>query len=263
MVHYPYKPGLSERTVRLRSHPQAHTVPVLSEVWVFDCPRCGRDNVYLRHARPLADGTLVCRWCFGDGDAHDLHRCAGCGEMRPEADFAREPLTGVWAEIAGALGGQVPEIECAACRNPRATVDHLRPVRRDVPPVPVRRPVLLGSVPDRRAPRHETGHALTGLTPGTPARWGRTGHTGAFLAILRRTQNTQPSRSRGVRLDCETRAPRRSALCAISTTPLPDRGPTGVRDRHELRTGTCGQDVGHGDRNDKLLIVCSEGRCRL
>jgi hypothetical protein len=95
-------------------------------VRVFDCPRCGQGDWYLRAARPLADGTLVCRWCFTDDDAHDLVRCPGCGHMRPASEFERDPDP-VWDQIAAALGGRAPHKECLACRAPQ---DRSRPCER-------------------------------------------------------------------------------------------------------------------------------------
>jgi hypothetical protein len=90
--------------VRLKGHPQAHTGIDYRTVWLFDCPRCKQPN-YLRHARPLADGTLVCDLCFTKKDRHNLYRCAKCGGMFPGvAEFGAYPDSAT---------------ECRACRAPK------------------------------------------------------------------------------------------------------------------------------------------------
>jgi hypothetical protein len=110
---------MSTRVRRLRSHPQAKQEQeyLVRSSWCFHCPRCDLEY-YLRGARPLKDGTLVCGGCFGPEDRHDLRRCETCGEMRPEAEFARDPDP-TWDAIAAALGGYYSELtQCQSCRAP-------------------------------------------------------------------------------------------------------------------------------------------------
>jgi hypothetical protein len=109
--------GPNPSTVRLRSHPQVEETVVWRTVWAFSCPRC-ECRFKLFHAKPLADGTLVCRWCFGPEDEHDLLRCKQCGKMLPTSEFEREPDP-AFDQTAAALGGYSMLIECRSCRRPR------------------------------------------------------------------------------------------------------------------------------------------------
>jgi hypothetical protein len=107
---------------RLRSHSQAEQREIIRTVWVFRCNRCER--LYrLLYAKPLADGSLVCRGCLRDQDAHDLRRCESCGQMLPEDEFT-------------APGGYADLTECRSCRAP---VDLLRYCGRCGEPFTARR----------------------------------------------------------------------------------------------------------------------------
>jgi hypothetical protein len=118
--------GPLSQTVRLHSHPQVSKELVVRQIWVFDCARCG-GKFYLIAACPLADGALVCRRCFTDGDEHALQRCKTCGRMLPATEFKREflelpdldpEMQELLREVrtVAADSGRNETIECTSCR---------------------------------------------------------------------------------------------------------------------------------------------------
>jgi|GEM_PF-5522277 len=106
----------SDPTSRLRLHPQVRQTYIKSyEPRTFACLRCEAE-FYLRGARPLADGTLVCPRCFVEADAHDLRWCAKCEQMLPSEEFALDEFA---QKLSRSLGApQRWHKACRACRTP-------------------------------------------------------------------------------------------------------------------------------------------------